>query len=81
MSVTPVAPVTPAQPVGTSTVTTTATSTNWFNALIGNGYLVSLIAVVGLIVLMGLGKLSVTEGLPPVLVLAGVHLGSSVASP
>lgn len=70
------------QPTGQTSATVKSTgSPNPLTALLGNGYLVSLVTIVGLIVLMALGKVSVAEGLPPALTLAGVHLGSSVATP
>ena len=90
MSVTPTPPPAPLVPPpapapapahATATTTTAVSSNNVLAQLFSNGYLISVIVIVGLIVLMALGKLSIPEGLPPLLALAGVHLGASVSTP
>lgn len=44
------------------------------------GIAISIIVIAGLIVLMALGKVSVAEGLNPILLLAGVHVGVNVSN-
>lgn len=70
MSINPVTPTSP----------TPSGSINAVLSLLTNSKFLSLVVVVGLIVLMALGTLATSTGLPLVTGIGGVHLGAAVSS-
>ena len=61
----------------TTPPTTTTTSSNVVQYVAAS---VTLVTVVGLIVLLALGKISAADGLPLIGVLAGVHGGATLTN-